>query len=732
MSDQPSPLPLPHLSPNFNSAKPAKTAKKQPRLGTHLSRLGLSLILAAAFPLATADTGKPATAVPAGAEIQNANRPVSGLNLEWMDKSIRPQDDFFRFMSGKWLQSNPIPADRARYGAFDQLGDTTRQRIHQIVQELAAKKDLANGSEQQKIADLYTSVMDEAGIDQAGLKPLLPLLAEIDAIGNREQLAAMLARLQMLGVDTPFSAVVSADARNAREHAFYLGQHGLSLPDRDYLLKEEDKRMQGFRSAWINHLQDMLQMAGPAFVQEGSTVQQQAQTIFALEKEIARVQWPRSDHYDPAKTYNKHSLEQLKKLVPGFDWDTYFKASGFAGKMESVIVRHPSYFSGLNKLLETRNLQEWKLWLKWKTLNSYAPLLSRNFANASLQFHQKTLRGIPELTPRWERAVSIVEESVPEALGKIYVARHFPPEHKARMQQMVNNLQLAYRQSLENLPWMSAATRRQALEKLGKFTAKIGYPDTWRDYSALHIKRNDPVGNMMRVRQFQFLYKQAKLGQKVDRNEWGMSPQTVNAYYNPRQNEIVFPAAMLQPPFFNAQAEDAVNYGGIGGVIGHEIGHGFDNLGSQSDGEGNLRNWWQDEDRKNFDALGQALSKQYEAEEPLPGYKVDGKLTLGENIADTSGLAIAFKAYQLSLQGKAAPVLDGYSGEQRVFMGWAQAWRSAARNEEILRRLKSDSHSPGSLRCNLPLRNFSEFARVFGVKEGDGMYLPVEKRISIW
>jgi len=650
----------------------------------------------------------------------------SGIDLQWIDKSVRPQDDFFRFMSGKWLDTVEIPADRGRYGAFDQLAELSAKQSAAIIQHLATQTELKPGTNQQKIADLYNSFMDEAHLETLDIKPLQADFARIQQLKDKAELPAMFAYLARISVGTPIGSGVTQDAKDSSKYTVSVGQGGLSLPDRDYYLKLDDAKFKAIRAAYLSHVEKMLSMAGI------NNAQQAAASIMALETEIAKIQWSNVENRNPVKTYNKVEIAKLGDLLPGFDWNNYFADMGTGGKTDSVIVRQPSYLTGLNKVIQETSIDTWQAYFNWRVLNAYAPYLSKRFVDQDFSFSNVTLRGIPENQPRWKRGVSRVEESLSEALGQLYVEKHFPAENKARMQVLVNNLLLAYKQSIETLPWMGEATKKEALTKLSKFTPKIGYPDKWRDYSKLNIVKGDLVGNIKAGRAFAYQRQIDKLGKPVDRSEWGMSPQTVNAYYNSRQNEIVFPAAILMPPFFNPDADDAVNYGGIGAVIGHEIGHGFDDSGSQSDGDGNLRDWWTAEDKANFGKVTDALVAQYGNYSPIEGYKVNGKLTLGENIGDNAGLSIAYKAYQLSLNGKKPPVIDGFTGNQRVFMGWAQVWRGKARDAETIRLLATDSHAPGIFRANGPLTNMPEFYQAFDVKAGDKMYVEPEKRIRVW
>ncbi|WP_295750569.1 M13-type metalloendopeptidase [Undibacterium sp.] len=688
-----------------------------------------ALFCATAVNLANAETAPKTSNAKASNSKKVVAAPSSGLELQWLDKSVRPQDDFFQFMSGKWLATVEIPADRARFGSFDQLRDLSEQRSFDIIKNLAADSKLPVGSNQKKIADLYNSFMDETRAESLDIQPLQREFARIDGVNNKAEMPALMAHLARRGVALPLQAGINQDARDSSVYAVYLNQGGLGLPDRDYYLKEDDAKLKGFRAAYIKHIASMLSMAK---VSSEDTAEKTALDIMALETAIAKIQWSKVENRNPVKTYNKTEIAKLAELLPNFDWNAYFASAGSKDKMSYVIVRQPGYLTGLAQIIADTPLATWQAYFKWQTLNAYAPFLSKRFVDQDFAFSSITLRGIPTNQARWKRGVARIEEGMSEALGQLYVEKHFPPEYKAKMQALVSNLMLAYQQSIQTLSWMGDDTKKEALAKLAKFTPKIGYPDQWRDYSKLEIAKDDLVGNIMRGRELEYQRQLAKLGKPVSRQEWGMSPQTVNAYYNSRQNEIVFPAAILQPPFFNAKADDAVNYGGIGAVIGHEISHGFDDSGSQSDGDGNLRDWWSKDDKANFGKLTSALVAQYSAYSPLPGYQLNGALTLGENIADNSGLAIAYKAYQISLGGKAAPVIDGYTGNQRLFMGWGQVWRGKAREAEAIRLIATDPHSPAMFRGNGPLTNLPEFYSAFGVKPGDKMYVAPEQRTTIW
>ena len=651
----------------------------------------------------------------------------AGLELQYRDTTVRPQDDLYAYTSGKWLKEVELPADRARFGAFDAVHDRAELQIRAIIEELVAAKDLKPGSDAAKIADLYRSFMDEAHIETLDDQPLKALFARIDALKDRSGLPALLGSLGLEGVNTPIDFSIQQDARDSTRYVVDMAQSGLGLPDRDYYLKDDDARLKGFREAYLKHVATSLAMAGI------SDADAKAARIVAFETELARIQWTKVELRDPVKTYNKFARADLAKLAPGFDFNALLTGSQVPlAKVDDVIVDTPSFVTGAARLLADTPLDVVKDYLKWHALRGEMPLLSKRFVDADFAFYSNTLRGIPENRPRWKRGVGLVEGALGEALGRIYVERHFPPTAKARMDALVGNLLAAYRKSIDGLSWMSAPTKAAAQEKLNKLTVKIGYPKKWRDYGALDIIPGDVTGNAKRATLFAAKREIAKLGEPIDRDEWGMTPQTVNAYYNPLMNEIVFPAAILQPPFFNFEADDAVNYGGIGAVIGHEISHGFDDQGSQFDANGNLRDWWTEADHKQFDERTGRLVAQYDRYEPVKGYHVNGKLTLGENIADNSGLAISYKAYELSLNGKPAPVIDGLTGEQRLYMGWTTVWRSKTRESEVILRLKTDPHSPADVRGNAPLVNQPGFYEAFGVKAGDKLYLPPAERVTIW
>jgi len=681
-----------------------------------------ALVLVASF--AQAEPGAAAAATPATAA--KAAGQSSGIATQFIEPGVRPQDDFFEHLNGKWLKSVEIPADKSTWGAFHQLRDDTLPQLRAIIEKAAMERSAANGTEARKIGDFYASYMDEARLEQLGAKPLAGELGKINAIKSKGELPAMFAHLGRIGVNVPFVFFIHQDAKDSTKYVADLYQAGLGMPDRDYYLKLDDAKLADTRAKYQQHVEKMLALAG------GKNAKADAKAIVDLETELAKAQWTKVENRDPIKTYNKVELNKLAALAPGYDWQQWLKASGLQGKADYLIVSQPTYLKGFAEVLNRVPLATWKAYLQFQTVNGYANYLSKAFVDQRFAFNGTTLAGIPQLEPRWKRGVSTLEGSLGDAVGKLYVQKHFPAERKAHMEVLVNNLLAAYKDSIDTLDWMSPATKKEAQAKLAKFTPKIGYPNKWKEYTALTVKRDDLVGNVMRSREVEYNRELNKLGKPIDREEWGMTPQTVNAYYNPELNEIVFPAAILQPPFFDAKADDAVNYGGIGAVIGHEISHGFDDQGSQYDGDGNMRNWWTEDDGKRFGEKTKALIAQYAAFSPLEGYNVNGELTLGENIGDNSGLAIAYKAYQISLKGKPAPVIDGLTGDQRFYMGWGQVWRTKMREPAQIAQIKTDPHSPAQYRANGTLKNQPGFYEAFGVKAGDKMYLAPKDRVIIW
>jgi predicted metalloendopeptidase len=650
---------------------------------------------------------------------------AAGVATEYIDPAVRPQDDFYEYLNGKWMKTVEIPADKSSWGSFAKLRDDTLPQLRGIIEKAAAGNP-AKGTDAQRIGDYYASFMDEAKLEQLGITPLNGELAKIAALKDKSELPALLAHLGKIGVNVPYDFGIHQDNKDSTKYVADIYQSGLGMPDRDYYLKADDAKLADAKAKYLTHVEKTLALAGD------KNAAANAKAIVDFETELAKVQWTKVELRDPIKAYNKVPLADMGKVAPDYDWNGYLQATGIAGKTTYVIVSQPTYLKGFAEISNKTPLDTWKAYLTMHLVDGYANYLNKAFVDERFDFYGKTLSGVKEMEPRWKRGVGAIERSQGESLGKLYVAEYFPPERKARMEALVKNLLVAYKQSIDKLDWMSPATKKEAQAKLAKFMPKIGYPNKWKDYSALMVSRDDLVGNVMRSHEVEYNRELNKLGKPIDRDEWGMTPQTINAYYNPEMNEIVFPAAILQPPFFDAKADDAVNYGGIGAVIGHEISHGFDDQGAQYDGDGNLRDWWTAADHKNFEAKTKMLVNQYNQFEPIKGYHVNGELTLGENIADNSGVAIAYKAYKLSLKGKPAPVIDGLTGDQRFFMGFAQVWRSKMRDPEMISRIKTDPHSPGQFRANGTMRNQPGFYEAFKVKQGDKMYLAPKERVIIW
>lgn len=657
-----------------------------------------------------------------------ADERPSGLDQAAFDNAVRVQDDLYRHVNGRWLLATQIPADKSNYGAFTALGDAARENVRTIIEE--SSKNPADESGR-KIGDFYRSYMDEDKINKRGIDPLRSELTAIDALASADDVVAYFGHANHLGIESPAAFFIGVDDKNSSRYRANVVQHGLTLPDRDYYLedKENYKGARQALGAYVTRLFELAKLPGGP---------EAAKEILKLETSLAEVQWSRTELRDPVKRYNLYPVAELGKLTGSLPWKRFFAACEAADLAEVNVVT-PSFFRSLEGIIGKTGIDTWKNYLRFRLLDGAAPYLPKEFVDAHFELHERTVSGVPEQKPRWERAVDATSGGgagdfgvLGDACGKLYVKKHFPGESRRRMNELVGNLLKTYHTSIGGLGWMTDATKEKALEKLNRITTKIGYPDEWRDYSTLEIRPDDLLGNMRRASEFEHRRMLSRLHLPVDRREWGMTPQTVNAYYNPSLNEIVFPAAILQPPFFDADADDAVNYGGIGAVIGHEISHGFDDEGSKYDAAGNLSNWWTDEDRKAFDALTRRLVEQFEDYEPLPGRRLNGKLTLGENIADLSGLAIAYKAYRLSLGKGEGPKLDGYTSGQRFFLGWGQIWRRKYRDDELARRLVIDPHSPSLYRTNGPVRNLDAFHEVFNVKPGDKMFKPKEDRIQIW
>ena len=646
----------------------------------------------------------------------------SGIDLEGMDRSIRPQDDFFGYANNGWLSKVEIPDDQSSWGSFNILNDNGLDQLQTIIEESAA--DVADSESGAKIGNYYKAWMDEEKIDALALAPLHAILAKVDSLESHHDVVAFLGTSSEFGIDAPFGLGISQDVKNPERYVVIAGQSGLGLPDRDYYFDESERGLE-IRQKYQAYVETILGLANTADAKAA------AERIIELETQLAELQWTRVANRDPEARYNKYTDAKLEELLSNPDLDTNFAGIG-TGRQEYVIVRQPSYFEAFNDIFADVPVTTWREYMRLQVLGSFANFLNRDFVDVQFEYTGKTLRGQQEQTPRWKRAIGSINGNLGELLGQLYVEKHFPPEAKTRMETMVQHLILAYEESIQDLEWMSDETRVKALEKLSKFSPKIGYPNKWRDYSSLDVTNDDLVGNIMRARSFNHYRQIDKLGKPIDREEWFMSPQTVNAYYNPPMNQIVFPAAILQPPFFDLEAEDARNYGAIGMVIGHEIAHGFDDSGSQYDGDGNLKNWWTEEDRTRFEARTDVLVEQYNKLEALPGLFVNGELTLGENIGDLGGAAIALRAYEMSLGDEASPVIDGLTGNERFFLGAAQVWRSKSRDQTTELRVKSDPHSPPIFRVNGVMPNVDAFYETFNVREGDGHYLPPDMRVRIW
>ncbi|QTI70020.1 M13 family metallopeptidase [Gordonia polyisoprenivorans] len=659
--------------------------------------------------------------------VSNTSLPASGLDLDWVDDAVRVQDDLFTHVNGKWLESHTIPEDRSVDGAFHVLRDRAEENVRDIIVE-AAESNPESGTDAAKIGDLYGSFMDTEHIEALGIGPISGELEAIAAISDVSELSARMGRLQRHGVGGLFAFYVDTDARQSDRYLVHVVQSGLGLPDESYY--REDKHAATL-DAYRAHVAKMFTLAG------FDDADDRAATVLRLETAIAGHHWDVVRRRDAELTYNLMSLGEFGSAASGFDLHSWFGGLGTVGDttFAEVVVGQPSFVTDVSALVAQAPVSDWTTWLSWRLLRTAAPYLSSVFVEENFDFYGRTLTGAETNRDRWKRGVGFVENAMGFAVGRLYVAKHFPPEAKARMDELIGNLVEAYRRNISELEWMTPATREKALTKLDKFTPKIGYPARWRDYGALTVDRGDLIGNVARAASFEQDREFAKIGAPVDRDEWFMTPQTVNAYYNPGMNEIVFPAAILQPPFFDPDADDAANYGGIGAVIGHEIGHGFDDQGAKYDGDGNLVNWWSDADRAEFSTRTRTLIDQYNEFTPEgldEKYKVNGEFTIGENIGDLGGLSIALVAYDLATSGTDVPEIDGLTGTQRVFYSWAQIWRTKTREAEAIRRLSIDPHSPPEFRCNGVVRNIDAFYEAFGVTEGDALFLPDADRVRIW
>lgn len=655
-----------------------------------------------------------------------------GINVSYMDKSVKPGDDFFKFVNGTWLKNTEIPADKTRWGSFDELRQNTDKEALAILKEATKNPKYKSNTDQGKAINMYKTAMDTVARNKAGIAPLAPYLAKINAVKNIKDLQKLMMETEAQGGGVGFFGVgVGADEKNSTRNVVSVGPGGLGLPDRDYYVSDE-KDSKEKREKYAIHVAKMLQFLG----ESPDQAKTDADKILALEIQMSKPRLDRVERRDSKKQYNPTAITALQKMLPAVDWNTYIKGIGLA-KVDTIIVSQPRYMNALQTIFTENKVEDWKAYMRWMLLRGASGQLSTAIETANWEFYGKTLTGALKQRPRHEKALQVVNGTVGEALGKLYVEKMFPAEAKTKASKMIKNVMKAYEIRINNLTWMSAETKLKAIEKLNKLTIKIGYPDKWEDYSALVINSPQEGGsyfeNFKNVSKWGWKKDLDKLGKPVDKTEWGMSPQTVNAYYNPSYNEIVFPAAILQPPFYNYQADEAVNYGGIGGVIGHEISHGFDDQGATYNADGNLIDWWTADDLTKFTALGGALADQYSALEPLPGTHVDGKFTLGENIGDLGGVNAAYDGLLLDLKENGNPgLIDGYTPEQRFFISWSTIWRSKMRDEALKNQVKTDPHSPGMYRAYVPIQNVDAFYSAFDIKVGDGMYVTPEKRVKIW
>ncbi len=647
----------------------------------------------------------------------------SGLHLEHMNPDVQPGDDFNAFVNGGWIDAAEIPADKPRYGITTILRDESQEHVKSIIEKSAAG-DFAKGSDEQKVGDLYASYMDMETRNKLGVTPLHAEFEKIDALKDHQELAVYFAEANKVGISLPFVLGQNEDFQDPNTYMMHTWQGGLGLPDREFYFLDDEKSVE-IRTKYVEHMVKMFELGG---VKDGAAA---SDMIMALETRMAAEHMKKEQTRDFVLLYNPIAIAELPGLMPNFAWGAYLAEAGIAN-IDHVVVTQLDHMKALDGIIQDTPMDDWKTYLKWSALNATARLLNEALDLQNFEFYSKTLRGIEEPRPLWRRGVSAVNANLGEVVGKVYVAQHFPPEAKAKMQELVGNLIKAYEISIKELDWMGDETRTQALDKLSKFTAKIGYPDVWKDYSKLDIEGDDLVGNVHRSALMLYERNIERQGGPVDRTEWGMTPQTVNAYYSPWLNEIVFPAAILQPPFFDLNADDAVNYGAIGAVIGHEIGHGFDDSGSTFDGDGVLRDWWTEEDKEEFKVRTAKLVDQYSEFKPFDDLNVNGEFTLGENIGDLGGLTIALLAYKISLHGEEPPVMDGYTGWQRVFLGYGQSWRSKYRDEALRNQIQTDPHSPPTYRVNGVVRNMPEFYAAFDIAATDALYLPPEERVKIW
>lgn len=643
-----------------------------------------------------------------------------------MDLTTKPGNNFYEFANGGWIKANPIPPEYSVYGAFTVIFEQNEEQLKSLVEEVSADSTALAGSVNQKIRDMYNSGMDTVRIEELGVNALKGYLEAIDALQTKQDVQEYVATLQQVGIYPLFYIFSSADDKNSNWEIANFYQGGLGLPDVDYYINPDDRSAE-MRAAYVNHVAKMFVLRGA----DDSIAAKSAQNVMDIETRLAKVSKSRLERRDPNANYNKMTIAELKALSPDFDWDIYFAELGVSGLSE-INVGQTDFIAGISPIMNDFSVGQWKDYLNWKLLDYSADYLNDAFVNQNFEFFGKTLSGNEELRTRWKRVLGTTSNGLGEAIGQIYVEKYFPPESKARMVELVENLRLAFGERIKNLDWMDDSTKQRALDKLAAITVKIGYPDKWRDYSTLEIVPDNYLVNVLNANKFEFKRNIEKIGKEVDKTEWGMTPQTVNAYYNPTNNEIVFPAGILQPPFFNKDADDAVNYGAIGVVIGHEMTHGFDDQGRQYDADGNLNDWWTAGDAERFTAKTVLLAKQYDDYKILDSLHVDGQLTMGENIADLGGLNIAYDALQMAYNGQQPADIDGYNSNQRFFLGYGQIWRQNIRDKELMRRLKEDVHSPGEARVNVPIFNLDVFVESFNITPEEALFIPVEERAYIW
>ncbi len=658
---------------------------------------------------------------------KEGGKPNTGINTANIDSTVKPQDDFYQFVNGKWLKNNPIPETESRWGSFSELEKTNKEKLLKILDDAVANKSAAAGSNEQKIGDYYAMAMDSVKLNKDGATPLKDEFDAIDKIKTTDDLAKEIAHLHTIGIGPLFAGYVDQDPKMSTTYITQFAQGGISLPDRDYYTNT-DERSLGIQKAYVEHVTNMFKLLGD----KPEVAEKEAKTIYEIEKNLAKASMTKVELRDPEKSYNKRTLKEFNEMTPNFNWNAYLEGVGIKG-INDCVVGQLEFFKEMNRAVKAVSINDWKTYLRWNLIDGFASRLSDDLVNEHFKFYGTTLNGIPALKPRWKRSLEATDRSLGEALGKIFVEKYFTEDSKKRVGEMVENLIAAYRVRINSRDWMSDETKKAAMLKLDKVMKKLGYPDKWRDYSSLDIKRDSYIQNLMRANVFEFNYMVNKLGKPIDRGEWGMTPPTINAYYNPALNEIVFPAGIMQPIFFNPDADDAVNYGCMGAIIGHELTHGFDDQGCQYDADGNLKNWWTPKDSANFKAKTDMIVKQFNNYVAIDDMHVNGELTLGENIADLGGLTISYYAFKKSLEGKPAPEkIDGFTAEQRFFMAWGQGWRANLRDKFLKNMVQTNPHSPGNFRANGAPSNMQEFYDAFGVKEGDKMYRPKNERAEIW